>query len=86
MAYVLYPITVPSLADCCIEFLDCRDDYLGIALQPFYEFVRIVRTVHSPRLKCFILRLGLRVEVVAVYDKHHLVHIIQFGNELCGLE
>lgn len=62
------------------------DDYFGVALQPFYQFVRIVRTVHSSRLKCFILRLGLRVEVMAVYNKHHLVHIIQFGNELCSLE
>ena len=86
VAYGLYLGTVPRLADCRIELLYGGNDYLGIALQPFRQFVRIVRTVHRTRLKGFIFRLGLRVEVVTINHKHHLVHIILFGNKLCSLE
>ena len=86
VAYGLNLGTVPRLADCGVELLDSRNDYLGIAMQPFYQFVRIVRAVHCTRFKGFIFRLGLCVEVVTVNHKHHLIHVVQFGSKLCGLE
>ena len=86
MTYGFYLGAVPCPADGSIEFLNGGDNYFGIAVQPFHKFVRVVRTIHSPRFKGVIFRLGLRIEVVAVNHEHHLVHIVQFGNKLCRLE
>ena len=86
MADLFDTATVPLLADFSIQFLDGGNDNFGVTVQAFHQFVRIVRTIHRSRLECFILRLRLRVKVMAVNHKHHLVHIIQFRNQLCSLE
>ena len=36
----------------------------------------IVRTINGSWLKGFVFRLGLRIEVVTVNDKHHLIYTI----------
>ena len=82
MTYSFYLVAVPCLADGGIEFLDSGNDNLGITVQTLYKFVRIIRSVHRTRLESLIFRLGLCIEVVTVNDKHHLVHIVQFRNEL----
>ena len=86
VTYGFYLITIPCLADGCIELLDGGNDNLGITMQSFYKFVRIIRTVYRTRLKCFIFRLGLRIEVMTVNNKHNFIDVIQFGNELSSLE
>lgn len=78
--------TIPLLADSGIQLLDGGNDNFGVTVQAFHQFVRIVRTVHRSRLECFIFRLRLRVKVMAVNYKHHLIHIIQFRNQLCSLK
>ena len=86
VAYGLNLVAVPRLANCGVELLNGSDDYLGIAVQPFHQLIRVVRAVHRTRLKGFIFRLGLGVKVVTVNHKHYLIHIVQFGNKLCRLE
>ena len=42
---------VPCLAYCGIKFLNGSNDNLGITLQAFYKFIRVIGTIHRTRLK-----------------------------------
>ena len=55
-------------------------------MQTLHQFVRIVRAVYGTRFKSLVFGLRLRVKVVAVNHKHHLVNIVQLGYELGCLE
>ena len=55
-------------------------------MQALHQFVCIVGAVNGSRLESLIFGLRLRVEVVAVNYKHHLVHIVQLRNKLGCLE
>ncbi len=86
MAYFLNATAVPLFADGGIEFLYGGDDNLGIAVQTLHQFVGVVGTVNGTRFKRLVFGLRLSVEVVTVNDKHHLIHIVQLGHQLCRLE
>ena len=72
-----YTTTVPLLANSGIEFLYGCDDNLRIAVQTLHQLIRVVRTVNGSRLKRLVFGLRLGVKVVAVNDKHYLIHIVQ---------
>lgn len=55
-------------------------------MQTLHQFVCVVGTVNGSWLKGLVFGLGLRVEVVAVNYKHHLIHIVQLRNKLGCLE
>ena len=55
-------------------------------MQALYQFIRIVRTVNSSRLKGLVFRLRLCVKIMSVDNEHDLIYIIQLRNELCSLE
>ena len=76
MAYRIYFAAIPCLAYGCIEFLNSGNDNLGVAMQTFYQLVRIVRTVNGSRFKGFIFRLCLCIKVMAVDNEHYLIYII----------
>ena len=42
--------------------------------------------IYGTRLKRLVFALRLRVEVMAVNNKHHLIHSIDLAHELCCLE
>ena len=86
VAYRIYLAAVPYLTYGSIEFLNSGNDNLGVTMQPFYQFIRIVRTVNSSRFKGFIFRLRLCVKVMTVNNEHYLIYIIQLRNKLCCFE
>ena len=55
-------------------------------MQTLHQFVGVVGAVNGTRLKSLVFGLCLRVKVVAVNHKHHLIHIVQFRYKLGCLE
>ena len=51
VAYRIYLAAVPYLTYGSIEFLNSGNDNLGVAMQAFYQLIRIVRTVNGSWLK-----------------------------------
>ena len=72
--------------DGTIELLNRGDDDFRITAQPLDQLVRVVRIVYRTRLERFVFRLRLRVEVVTVYDEHHLVDSVYFRDQLRRFE
>ena len=77
MAYFLNTATVPLLSDGGIELLYCGNNYLGIAMESFYQLISIISTIYCTGFKRLILGLSLCIKIMAVNDKHHLIHIVQ---------
>ena len=86
IAHILKMTVVIVFGDCAIQLLNSGDYYLLITSETLYKFLSTVSAIHSSRLKGFIFRLCLSVEVVPVNDKKHLVYFINFRNKLCGFE
>ena len=76
VAYRIYLTAIPCLAYSSIEFLNSGNDNLGVAMQPFYQLIRIVRTINGSRFKSFIFRLRLCIKVMTVDNEHYLINII----------
>ena len=72
--------------DGTIELLNRGDDDFRVTAQPLDQLVRVVRIVYRTRLERFVFRLRLRVEVVTVYDEHHLVDSVYFRDQLRRFE
>ena len=79
-------LVVVIFRDGAIELLNRGDDDFRIAAQPLDQLVRVVRIVYRTRLERFVFRLRLRVEVVTVYDEHHFVDSVYFGDQLRRFE
>ena len=86
MAYLLDATAIPLLADSGVELLYGCDDNLRIAVQALHQFVCIVSAVDRSWLESLVFGLSLRVKVVTVNHKHHLVYIVQLGNKLSSLK
>lgn len=86
VAHSLDLAAVMLLAYCRIQFLNRGDDDFAVAVETLDKFGGIVRMVYRSFLKGFIFFLGLRVEVVAVNNKHNLVNFGKFGHKLCSFE
>ena len=76
VAYFIDATAIPLLTYSCIELLHGGDNDLRVALKASNQLVGVVCSVYSSRLKSLILCLSLRVEVVPVHNKHHLIYIV----------
>ena len=83
---VLYFLVVAVTGDGYIEFLNGGDDNFTAASQAFYQLVSAVGAIDGTRLKSLVFALRLRIEVMAVNNKHHLIHTIDLAHELCCLK
>ena len=84
--YLLQMLVVVVSGDGTIQLLYGGDDDFGIAAESFYQLVGVVRTIYCAWFKGLVFRLRLRVEVVTVNHKHHLVYTINLTHQLCSLE
>ena len=76
ITHSLQPFVVVLTGNGHVQFLNCCNDNLAVVAQSLDKFLGVVRVVNGTRLKRFILRLCLGIEVVAVNDKHHLINTI----------
>ena len=76
VAYFVDAAAIPLLTYSGIELLHGSDNDLRVALKASNQFVGVVCTVYCSRLKSLIFCLSLRVEVVPIHNKHHLIYIV----------
>ena len=70
-----------------IEFLQCGDDeFRPLVIEFFDEVVRVGGLIHAAFGKGIELPRGLKVQILSIHDKQHLMHLGHILDNLTGFE
>ena len=70
-----------------IEFLQCGDDeFRPLVIEFFDEVVRVGGFIHAAFGKGIELPRGLKVQILSIHDKQHLMHLRHILDNLTGFE
>ena len=86
IAHALNTLVIVVTGDGTVQFLNSRNDNFAVPSKSIDEMTCVVGIVNGTRLKGFVFRLGLCVEVVAVNHEQHLIYSVNLTHQLCRLE